>query len=463
MSTHTKVVSSDSMAIVPYQPKQSSKEFLRSEQDRITTEVFRRTLEAEKYCRGTIFLPTMKRMEMDNYLQRMVAEVGFRGAVLLKKEGQFFFCKAYGLKNAAELNTIDTRFCIGSMTKMITSIAIMRLFQAGKISSLDDPIKNYLPSKYYNKLFDGITIRHLLTHTSGLHSYGVFDEDALRQKLYFTDDELYKLSLINLFFAKHKITPNQFQDEISKYLPIEMRENYRGITVLDVLVHELNMAGKEDDQKYQKIDKLYNYIVDHLQELDIGLLFKPGTDSYYSNSGYFLLGQIIQKISETSSFETFIQKDIFDRLGMERTGFSGSYDAEVDARGFHRDDRTSPFTAINNTRVYSSKSNAAGGAFSTLRDLDKLDTALYDDSFLLPETREMMFIPHKANPSYGLGFCIEKSGEVAGHPGCNPGFNSYMMRDVKNRNLYLVLGNTSLEVADSLAIATQGLRHILFR
>ena len=132
----------------------------------------------------------------------MANERGFRGTVLIKRNGDLFFCKAYGPKNERELNSVDTRYPISSMTKMITATAIMKLFQEGKIKSLDAPINRYLPEEFRNRLFDRITIRHLLSHTSGLGCYGVCEEDENREKMLFTEKELYKLSLIELFLAK---------------------------------------------------------------------------------------------------------------------------------------------------------------------------------------------------------------------------------------------------------------------
>lgn len=66
MSSHSKVVSSDSMAIMPYHPKQSSKEFLRSAQERITTEVFRKTLEQAKYA-ANIFPSLTPKFNCSNF------------------------------------------------------------------------------------------------------------------------------------------------------------------------------------------------------------------------------------------------------------------------------------------------------------------------------------------------------------------------------------------------------------
>ncbi len=438
-----------STAMVPYESPKTSQEFLQSEQQRLTNEVFRRSIEQAKYCERTIFSPALKRVQMDAYLQKMVHERGFRGTVLIKRNGDVFFCRAYGPKNERELNLVDTRYPISSMTKMITATAIMKLFQEGKIKSLDEPINRYLPPvEFRNRLFDRITIRHLLSHTSGLGCYGVCDEDENREKILFAERELYKLSLIELFLAKYYPKSSNDEEmekfmagEISEFLPTSLKEEYRGITVSDVLAHELDRTDRTQDLKYQKINKLYHLLGDHVQEFGGGLLFEPGTNESYSNTGYFLLGQIIKFSSKAPSYEAYIQKEIFDRLGMTRSGFASDYDETLDSRGFTKESNELPCTIVNRFKTHVSKANSAGEVLSTVRDMAIFDMGLYDDTFLKLEIREMMFTPSEANPYYGLGFCIFEPKQVIGHAGANKGFNSVLMRDVKNKNLFCILAN----------------------
>jgi CubicO group peptidase (beta-lactamase class C family) len=95
------------------------------------------------------------------------ASRGFSGVVLVEKNGASLFEKAYGLANRGHTvaNTIDTRFHVASVAKMFTAAAIMKLEEQGKLSTSD------LISKYLGPFDDGetgVTIHHLLTHTSGL-------------------------------------------------------------------------------------------------------------------------------------------------------------------------------------------------------------------------------------------------------------------------------------------------------
>lgn len=101
-------------------------------------------------------------------VERQAAAGRFSGAVLIAKDGKPVYEKAYGLADRAKKipNTVDTKFRIGSMSKMFTATAIMQLVQTGKID-LDKPFGTYL-TDYPNKATAStVTIRQLLTHTGG--------------------------------------------------------------------------------------------------------------------------------------------------------------------------------------------------------------------------------------------------------------------------------------------------------
>lgn len=121
---------------------------------------------------------------LEAYLSRLVSADAFSGAVLVAKDGKILYQKAFGLASKAwnAPNRVDTKFNLGSMNKMFTSVAIAQLAQAGKLA-YDDPIAKYLPD-YPNKEVAGkVTIHHLLTHTSGIGDY--FNEkfmDASRER-----------------------------------------------------------------------------------------------------------------------------------------------------------------------------------------------------------------------------------------------------------------------------------------
>jgi CubicO group peptidase (beta-lactamase class C family) len=107
--------------------------------------------------------------EVDAKLTRLAAEDKFSGAVLIAKDGRPVWQKAYGYadRDAKTLNNLDTRFRLGSMNKMFTSVSVAQLVQAGKLKYTDRLI-DVLPDYPNREVAGKVTIHQLLTHTSGL-------------------------------------------------------------------------------------------------------------------------------------------------------------------------------------------------------------------------------------------------------------------------------------------------------
>lgn len=107
--------------------------------------------------------------EVDAKLSRLAAEDKFSGAVLIAKNGRPIWQKAYGYadRDAKTPNTLDTRFRLGSMNKMFTSVSVAQLVQAGKLK-YTDTVADVLPDYPNREVARKVTIHQLLTHTSGL-------------------------------------------------------------------------------------------------------------------------------------------------------------------------------------------------------------------------------------------------------------------------------------------------------
>jgi CubicO group peptidase (beta-lactamase class C family) len=106
-------------------------------------------------------------------MAKLAEDDAFAGAVLIAKDGEPLFKKAYGLasKSYQVPNQLDTKFNIASMGKMITGVAIAQLVEQGRLS-FEDPLDRYLPEDWLRAdVSEKIQIRHLLTHTSGLGDY----------------------------------------------------------------------------------------------------------------------------------------------------------------------------------------------------------------------------------------------------------------------------------------------------
>jgi len=109
--------------------------------------------------------------KIDSLLQQMVEDDKFSGTVLVHKKGEVIFEKAYGLacKRFSVPNTIETKYNIGSLNKLITKIAILQLLQRGLLD-LDDYVGKYLPD-YPKDIASKVKVRHLLSFKSGLGDY----------------------------------------------------------------------------------------------------------------------------------------------------------------------------------------------------------------------------------------------------------------------------------------------------
>jgi CubicO group peptidase (beta-lactamase class C family) len=169
-----KIVSASPTKIVALVQEHASDQFARMDLELTGTAPYRvKTLGLEAIDRPADFaLPHLSQSELVSaltaYAQEQASAERFSGAVLVAHDGAPVFAKAYGFADRAQNtpNTLDTKFRIGSMNKMITAVSIMQLVQAGKID-LNKPFATYLPDYPNKTMASQVTIRELLTHTGG--------------------------------------------------------------------------------------------------------------------------------------------------------------------------------------------------------------------------------------------------------------------------------------------------------
>lgn len=135
--------------------------------------------------------PDLKSRSFEKHVDDLVhayTDLGiFSGVVLIAKEGKPAYHKAFGPadRSTGRMNTTETRFDIGSMNKSFTKVAVLKLIYEGKLN-MDDPIGKYLDG-FSKEVSENVTIRHLLTHTSGFGDYhgpGYFDRSYDEKKLW---------------------------------------------------------------------------------------------------------------------------------------------------------------------------------------------------------------------------------------------------------------------------------------
>lgn len=119
--------------------------------------------------------------KVESHVTDPAAKDPFSGAILIAHNGKLILNQAWGLADREKQikNTVDTQFCIGSMNKMFTAVAILQLVQQGKLS-LDGTISKYWPDYPNHDLATRVTIRELLSHTGGTGDIFTPEYDAHR-------------------------------------------------------------------------------------------------------------------------------------------------------------------------------------------------------------------------------------------------------------------------------------------
>lgn len=279
----------------------------------------------------------------------------------------------------------ESVFEIGSLTKAFTAELVMMLVEEKKVG-LDEKIAKYLED--CPESWKDITVRRLLTHTSGLPDY-----TSLRPAL---------------------------------------------------IVNGLKIT--------------YPEIFELVKALD--LQFPPGEKFQYSNTNYYLLGQIIENVTK-EEFSDYLEEKILKPLEMSKTG--------PQKQRSIIENRTAGYIRVGNTYVVSPFMDgdaawAAGYLVSTIDDMAKWDKALLEGKLLKSESYAEMYkrVPIKDGVStYGFGWDVsEMAGhKVMQHGGGTGGFSTYIMRLPDDKVSVVVLSN--LAEADVASIAHGAARIVL--
>ena len=301
--------------------------------------------------------------------------------VLVEQEGKAIHRKAYGLADV-ELQTPlqpEHLLKVGSISKQFTSVAILKLVEAKKLS-LDDK-----PAKFLADFPHDVTIEQLLTHTSGVAEYTAIPEyhAALRQ---------------------------------------------------DATVGEIVALIRAKP-----------------------LAFPPGTKYQYTNSAYFLLGAIVEKVSGTTLAE-FLRKEVLDPQGLSNTRVDVLQDIIPNrARGYER-----AAGKIRNATMYSpTRAFSVGWLLSTVDDLSKWNRALHGDKVLPAPLLERAFtsakLPDGTLTNYGLGWFVSEleGARVIEHGGDIPGFSSHVLSIPEKKIFIAVLSNDAHHDPRPDFVATQ--------
>ena len=207
-------------------------------------------------------------------------------------------------------------------------------------------------------------------------------------------------------------------DSICKYLT-DCPKAWKPITLENLLTHTSGIWNYNETIGTKDFVKNFLTPLDRGQMVDLfrnkPLEFKPGERWHYSNSGYYLLGIVIERAAR-QSYESFLYENIFKPLSMKNTGFNAGF-RTVDklATGYStlpsKQIIPNPFVDINNF--------SQGALYSNVEDLLIWDQALYTENLISKKSLDQMFTPFKLNSGndhgYGYGWFIR--GNLISHSG----------------------------------------------
>jgi len=235
--------------------------------------------------------------------------------------------------------------------------------------------------------------------------------------------------------------------KLSDYLPYYRKDIGQKVTIHHLLTHTSGIPSYTSLPGFFKDVSRDPYgVEDFVKKYCSGdLKFEPGSKFEYDNSGYFLLGAIIEQLTG-QPFEKALQERILDPVGMKDTGYD--HHETILKKRASAYEKSAGGSVTNAPYLDMSIPYAAGSLYSTVEDLFKWDRSLYTDKLLSESNKELMFKPFLNKYGYGwfisdltLGNSQEKVPTVSHEGGIN-GFNTLEIRLIGDRSLIVLLNNT---------------------
>ena len=243
--------------------------------------------------------------------------------------------------------------------------------------------------------------------------------------------------------------------KLSDYLPDYRKDVGNKVTIHNLLTHTSGIPSYTSQPGFFENVSRNPYKVDEfVKKYASGdLEFEPGSKFVYDNSGYFLLGAIIERVTG-KPYEQVLQENIFNPVGMKNTGYD-HHDTIIAKRaaGYvktHDSFANAPYLDM-------SIPYAAGSLYSTVEDLYLWDQALYTDKLLSAQSKALMYTPFLENYAYGwsiqnASFKVNNADvPVITHGGGINGFTTTIVRFPREKNLIVMLDNTNTEYLDRLS------------
>jgi CubicO group peptidase (beta-lactamase class C family) len=230
-------------------------------------------------------------------------------------------------------------------------------------------------------------------------------------------------------------------------------EAWQAITIRHLLTHTSGLPNYTDFIDFETTEMLATTPEELIARFrDMPLLFEPGSMYGYCNSGYVLLGVIIEQVAG-QPYEEVLRTRIFEPLQMNDTGYDHNRESI--------EDQASGYTNINTRAPFldASTLHAAGSLYSTVEDMYRWDQALYTEQLIPRPLLDEMFTPFHYGYAYGWRVRREGQRRVISHPGFITGFSNYIARYPDERVTIIILSN--LEIAPSPGMSAH-IAHLLF-
>ncbi len=234
------------------------------------------------------------------------------------------------------------------------------------------------------------------------------------------------------------------EDPVKKYMP-DAPAAWDKITIFHLLTHTSGIpsfTGFADYAQTEPFETTPEKLVARFR--DKPLEFAPGEKWNYSNSGYVLLGYLIEKISG-QSYATFVQENIFTPLGMKDSGYDSNSKIIPHRASGYTPSKDGP---VNAGFIHMSIPFSAGSLYSTTEDLLRWERGLFGGKVLSAASLQKMTTPFKQDYAFGLGVHITAGHKVIDHGGGIEGFNTHLAYYPDDQLTVVVLGNLNGPASD---------------
>ncbi|HEX7296588.1 MAG TPA: serine hydrolase domain-containing protein, partial [Pyrinomonadaceae bacterium] len=341
---------------------------------------------------------------------------------------------------------------------LLSSVLAVFLQQTALAQDHAAKIQDVLATAHKYRQFNGAA---LVAENGKVVYKGAFGSANMEWNIPNTPDTKFRLGSITKQFTATVILQLVEQGKIkldgklSDYLPEYRKDVGEKVTIHHLLTHTSGIPSYTSQPGFAENVSRNPYKVDEFVKkyASGNLEFEPGSKFLYNNSGYFLLGAIIERVTG-KRYEQVLRENIFDPLGMKNTGYD-HHDTIIPKRatGYSK----TPDGYTNALYLDMSIPYAAGSLYSTVEDLYLWDQALYTDKLLTAQSKALMYTPFLDNYAYGwtvqnASFKVNNADvPLIAHGGGINGFTTTIVRFPKEKNLIVMLDNTGTGYLDRLS------------